>query len=107
MYLVGGYKMTEDQVLEWCKPRGLKPTMGLYMSTVNRYLRNQNIPLRILACDYEREPIFLLVTNRKEDPTATPGRYELFEESDAARNIKEQMGIPGVEFITVANPYHQ
>ncbi|KAF8815499.1 hypothetical protein BYT27DRAFT_6681209 [Phlegmacium glaucopus] len=69
--------------------------MGLYMSTVNRYLRNQNIPFRILACDYEGASIFLLVTNRKDDRTATPERYELFEESDAARNVKVANGYTG------------
>ncbi|KAF8815495.1 hypothetical protein BYT27DRAFT_7193506, partial [Phlegmacium glaucopus] len=41
------------------------------MITVNRYLRGKNIPLRILACDYEGAPIFPLVTNRKDDPTAS------------------------------------
>jgi hypothetical protein len=105
MYLVGGYKLTEEQVLDWCKPRGLEPGWPLVSYTVNRHLKKQNIPFRILTCGYEGDTVYLLVTNQKEDPTATPKHYMLFEENDGARKVKERMGIPDVEFITVANPY--
>jgi hypothetical protein len=107
MYLVGGYKLTKDQVLEWCKPRGLEPGWGQVAFIVNDYLRNQDHPFRLLPCEYDGDPIYLLLTNQQVDSTATPKQYMLFEESDAARKVKEQMGIPGVEFITIANPFNQ
>jgi hypothetical protein len=31
----------------------------------------------------------------------------LFKESEVARGIKEEVGIPDVEFITVANPFNK
>ena len=64
------------------------------MITLNRYLGNEDFPVRILACDYQGGPIFLLVAHQKEDPTAAAIQYKLFEESYAARRVKELMGIP-------------
>lgn len=80
MYLAGGYKLlARDQVLDWCKPRGHKPAEGRF--TVNRLFKNENHPIRILACDYQRDPIFFLVTHQKEDPTATELQYKYFDEN--------------------------
>ncbi|GBE84684.1 hypothetical protein BKA93DRAFT_215122 [Sparassis latifolia] len=107
MYLVGGYKLTPDQVLEWCGRHGLVPPEGCYAITVNRYLKSQMSGHRLLPCDYEGEPIFLVVTNRVIDPTATRTNYQPFEESDDARRIRKVLASDDlhVEFVTVPDPY--
>jgi hypothetical protein len=106
MYLVGGYKLTEEQVRQWCTEKHLEdPEWGQISFIVNSYLREQDLRYRILACDCEEETIFLLVTMSREDPNATEERYGSFKESGPARRVKEQIGIPDVQFITVANPY--
>ena len=102
MYVVGGYKLTEEQVHEWCRPHDLHPTVGCTTVIVNRWLKSQGIKTRLLACDYEGKCIFLVVTARKYDGKGTPNELE---EDDRARGIKEEMKIDDVEFVSVADPY--
>lgn len=105
VYLVGGYKLTPDQARNWCSRENLQPPESNISLFINRWLREKNITTRLLACDYREEPIFLVVTMRRVDPTGKPTHFELFKEDDRARFIKEQIGIDDVEFVTVPNPY--
>jgi len=106
VYLVGGYKLTHDQVLEWCRPRDIDPPDGNTTLFVNRWLRSQGIKqTRLLACDYHGETIFLVVTDRKLDGNGTSNNFEAFRESEKACQIKELLQVGEVEFVTVANPY--
>ena len=102
VYVVGGYKLTREQVLEWGRPHNLQPSEGNTTVCVNRWLKSQGIKTRLLACDYEGVCIFLVVTARKYDGKGTPNELE---EDDRARGIKEEMKIDGVEYVTVADPY--
>jgi hypothetical protein len=88
VYLVGGYKLTRDQVLQWCQPRNLNPPEFNITLVVNRWLSSQNVHTRLLACDYQRECVYLVVTDRKVDPKGTFDEFEPFQESERARNIK-------------------
>jgi hypothetical protein len=104
--VVGGYKLTRDQVLAWCAPRDINPPKYNVAVRVNRYLRAQGITRTyLLPCDYQGKPIFLVVTNSKDDPKATTDKFESFHESEAARRIKSELEVEEVEFVTVANPY--
>jgi hypothetical protein len=106
VYLVGGYKLTRDQVLEWCGRCNIDPPdVGNTTLVVNRWLRTQCIKTRLLACDYDGGPIYLVVTNRKIDRNGTPGEFEAFQESEKASEIKGLLGVGEVEFVTVPNPY--
>jgi hypothetical protein len=105
VYLVGGYKLTRDQVLQWCRPRNLGPPEFNITLVVNRWLSSQNIPTRLLACDYHEKCIYLVVTNRRVDSKGTPTAFEPFQESERVRNIKNHLEMDGVEFVTVPNPY--
>jgi len=105
VYLVGGYKLTEDQVLQWCRPRNIDPPKYQVAGTIDRWLSSQKIPIRLLPCDYEQKCIFLVVTDRRVDPKGTINDFEPFQESERARNIKDRLEIDDVEFVTVPNPY--
>jgi hypothetical protein len=106
VYLVGGYKLTEDQVLEWCRPRNIQPPDGNTTLFVNRWLRSQGIKnTRLLACDYYGETIFLVVTDRKVDGIGSLDNFEAFRESERACQIKKLLQVGDVEFVTVPNPY--
>jgi len=102
VYVVGGYKLTREQVLEWGRPHNLQPSEGNTTVCVNRWLKSQGIKTRLLACDYEGKCIFLVVTARKYDGRGIPNELE---EDDRARGIKKEMKIDDVEFVTVADPY--
>ena len=72
VYLVGGYKLTREQVLEWCHPRDLYPPVGNTTVFINHWLRSNGITqTRLLACDYHKEPKFLVVTDRKVNRNGT------------------------------------
>ena len=106
VYLVGGYKLTRDQVLEWCRPRDLDPPHGNTTLFVNCWLHHQGIKqTHLLACDYYRAAIFLVVTDRKIDGNGTPNDFEPFREGKKACQIKELLQVGEVEFVTVANLY--
>jgi len=105
VFLVGGYKLTREEVLEWCQPRGIDPPRGNITVFVNRWLRQHGIRrTRLLACVYEKSAIFLLVIDRKIAPHETPDNYTPFTESDEAQEIKQHVGV-NAEFVTVADPY--
>ena len=55
------------------------------MITVNRYLKNENIPVRILACDYQGGSHFHSCHAPEIRPYCDDCTINLFEESDAAR----------------------
>jgi len=107
VYLVGGYKLTRDQVLEWARPRNLDLPEGNTTLVINRYLRSLGITqTRLLACDYDGEGIYLVVTDKKVDRNGTPHKFEPFQESQRARQVKALVEMDGeVEFVTVSNPY--
>jgi hypothetical protein len=69
------------------------------MVYVNRWLGSQGISTRSLACDYDGECIFLVVTHKKVDPN----EFEPFHENQRSRKIKEQLKMD--DLVTVANPY--
>ena len=71
VYLVGGYKLTYEQTLGWCHSNDLYPPESNISRYVNRWLRNESIPTCLLACDYQGEPIFLVVTHKRLDNTGT------------------------------------
>jgi hypothetical protein len=87
VYVVGGYKLTREQVLEWGRPHNLQPSEGNTTLCVNRWLKSQGIKTRLLACDYEEKCIFLVVTARKYDGKGTLNKLE---EDDRARGIKDR-----------------
>jgi hypothetical protein len=84
VYLVGGYKLTREQALEWCHSNDLYPPESNVTLYVNRWLRSNNVKTRLLACDYLREPIFLVVTHQRVDNTGTPTQFEPFQEDQGA-----------------------
>ena len=110
VYLVGGYKLTYEQTLGWCHSNDLYPPESNISRYVNRWLRNKSIPTCLLACDYQGEPIFLVVTHKRLDNTGTAAQFEPFQEDLRALSVKEKMkemniGGSDVEFVTVPNPY--
>jgi hypothetical protein len=105
VYLVGGYKLARHQVLKWCEAHNIYPPRSNIMVFVNRWLISHSVPTRLLACDYDGECIFLVVTHRKVDLTGTPAEFEPFLENEHSRKIKKQLEMDDVEFVTVANPY--
>lgn len=106
VYLVGGYKLTHKQALDWCTLRDLDPPNGNITLFMNRWLRGKGITqTRVLACDYHEETIYLVVTDRKIDSHGTCDNFEAFQESERALEIKELVNVGDVEFVTVPNPY--
>jgi len=94
IYLVGGYKLTENQVRAWCRPRNLDPPYGQVANFVNDWFDNNGIRrTSLLPCDYHGEPIFLVINDRRTDPVATPDKFEEFKESERARQMKSLMGV--------------
>ena len=76
VYFVGGYKLTHEQTLGWCHSNNLCPPESNISRYVNRWLRNESIPTCLLACDYQGEPIFLVVTHKQLDNTGTAAQFE-------------------------------
>ena len=110
VYLVGGYKLTPEQTLEWCHSNDISPPESNVSLYVNRWLHSNNVKTCLLACEYLRKPIFLVVTHRRDDPTGSPARYEPFQEDERVISVKEKMvelkvDVDNVEFVTVPNPY--
>src|ERR1700733_15069717 len=104
VYLVGGYKLTQEQALGWCQTRDINPPYGAISLYVNRWLRQRGITqTRLLACVYDNEPIWLVVTNRAIKRDETPVKFMPFKESERTLRIKELLEVE-TEFITVANP---
>jgi hypothetical protein len=100
--LVGGYKLTQAQALAWCHAHDIFPLEGNITALVNRWMRRQRLRIRLHACSYQKECIFLVLTDLRHD--YSQGAFEPFEESEDAKRIKEQMGVGDVEFVTVADP---
>jgi hypothetical protein len=105
VYLVGGYKLTEEHVRAWSEPRGIVLWENAYMVSVNRWLQRNGIRTRLLACDYEGECIFLVVTHEKVAPDSTPTKFKPFVESERSLKVKRELEIGDVEFVTIVNPY--
>ena len=111
VYLVGGYKLTYEQTLGWCHSNNIYPPESNISRYVNRWLRNKSIPTRLLACDYQGEPIFLVVTHKRLDNTGTARSIRTVPRGpERALSVKEEMkemniGASDVEFVTVPNPY--
>lgn len=80
VYLVGGYKLTHEQTLSWCHSNDLYPPESNISRYVNRWLCNKSIPTCLLACDYQGEPIFLVVTHKRLDNTGAAAQFEPFQE---------------------------
>ncbi|PFH49882.1 hypothetical protein AMATHDRAFT_48359 [Amanita thiersii Skay4041] len=102
MYLVGGYILTPDQVRQWCLAHEIEdPTPASATILVNRWLREHSIPTRLLAVTFRKESMYLIVTTRRSDPIATQISFKPFEENDRARQVKSQLDVGDVEFVTV------
>jgi hypothetical protein len=108
VYLVAGYILNQDQVMQWCLPRNIEPP-DIYniMLTLNRWLSSRNIPTCLLAVDFRGDSMYLVVTGRLIDSTATRTAFTPLKEDDRARKVKRQMDMGDVEFVTVADPYYQ
>src|ERR1700760_4570492 len=103
MYLlIGGYKCTPIQIKEWFKLRGVELQKDCYTVQGNRYLSENNFQARIKSCDYTGIHNFVVLTHQKliHDGVAVERTYDLFEETNEARYLKEEMGLEDVEFIT-------
>lgn len=101
--IVGGYKLTADEIAAWFRLRNLAPPRGNVTIYFNRCLRQAGIrDATLLCCVYQEEVIFVVVT---DDGQGTSRRYQPFEESERAREIKSIMGLGTVGFITVVNPF--
>lgn len=97
---VGGYKCSPEQIDAWFEERGVKLQEGIRTVLGNRYLREKKFQARIRACDYERKPIFIVITHRETtDDSVGPGAIN-FVEDEQAQRIKAEMGLQDVEFIT-------
>ena len=72
---------------------------------VNEWLSENRIKTCLLACGYHGETIWLVVTDKRVDPTGTPDIFEEFKESERVRQIKSYMDVGDVELVTVADPY--
>ncbi len=80
VYLVGGYKLTEDKARAWGKTHGIDPPEDNVMAMVNEWLEAAEIPASILACTHGGEDIFLFVTHRRNDVHATYKDFQHFQE---------------------------
>ena len=100
VYLVGGYKQT----LTRPGPCVVPPTWK-HQRFRRRVALRESHKTCLLACGYHGETIWLVVTNKRIDPNATPDTFEEFKESERARQIKGYMNVDDVEFVTVADPY--
>jgi len=107
VYLVGGYILTPDQVLQWSRGHNIDdPTPVNNMTlAVNYYLRERHIPTRLLAVTFREEDLYLVVTARRTDSSATETQFEPFKEDSHALSVKAQINVGDVEFVTVPNPY--
>jgi len=101
VYLVGGYKLTVQQVREWGQARNIDTPRGGTMYFINEWLLDNGITdTHVVCCDYRKQTIYLFVTDNRN------GTDEEFEENEKAREIKTLLGLGAEhEFVTVANPY--
>lgn len=98
MYLLGGYVYTPPAICEFFAGRGLtleRPGIGLQAT---RFLKQQGQPYLIRSCMYNNEHMFMFVAAYKLmlDETTT---YH-FEETEAARAMKEELKLEGAAFVT-------
>jgi hypothetical protein len=71
-FLVGGYMITYKDVENWCERNNLKrPNFASLTLTPNRWLKEHNLPTRLLAVEYHDEPMIMVITDRKIDAKAT------------------------------------
>jgi len=106
VYLVGGYLLTPDQVLQWCQDHNIQdPTPVSTTLVVNCWLRERSIATRLLAVTFRKEDLYLVVTARRNDGNATATEFEPLKEDDHALLVKRQMDVGDIEFVTVPNPY--
>jgi hypothetical protein len=104
LYLVGGYKISQEQVYKWCRAHDINPPAYEIMLTVNRWLSRKNIRTRIFAHNFngmEEECSFVVVTDKRS--TTWSAEMIAFEETDRARYIKLHLGMDDadLEFVTV------
>jgi hypothetical protein len=107
-YLVGGYILSEDQVLEWCRDHNIDdPPPIRTTSVVKRWLRGQELNTRLLAVSLNKDDLwYIFVTASRVDIHATVTDFEAFEGDDHARSLKVQLELDDeVNYSTVANPY--
>jgi hypothetical protein len=107
VYLVGGYILSWEQVVQWGRLKDCEPPNRANATiAINHYLKVNNIKTRLLAVDYQEEPMYLVVTDRKTD-VGSRNRFVPLVESDRAREIKEVLKeeLGDVEYVTIADPY--
>ena len=70
--IVGGYILTPDQVLQWCRRHNIDdPKPASTTLIINCWLRERKIRTRLLAVTLRKEDLYLVVTARRSDVNAT------------------------------------
>ena len=109
VYLVGGYLLTFQQVLDFGTRNGIEiPILEASTICTNRWLKSQSVPFRLRATSYEGQPRIVLVTRAKSRSDETKDNFTPFSESLEDQKVKRKMvewdeRLKDVEYVTVAN----
>jgi hypothetical protein len=109
VYLVGGYLLTIQQVLDFAQRNGFEiPSFEASTICSNRWLKSQSVPFRLRATSYEGQPRIVLVTRAKSRSDETKDNFTPFSENLEDQKVKRKMvqwdeRLKDVEYVTVVN----
>jgi hypothetical protein len=105
LFQIGGYKLSQSQVDNWCQAHDIHPPAYETMFVVNRWLASRDIRTRILMHNFggtSDECSYIVITDRRKvidwkEPMS------IFEESENSVDVKTQLGINegDLQFVTV------
>jgi hypothetical protein len=102
LFQLGGYKLSQSQVADWCQAHDINPPAYETMFVVNRWLASRNIRTRIMSHNFAGNSDYIVITDKRkvidwEVPMST------FEESENSVDVKTQLGIDEAElqYVTV------
>jgi hypothetical protein len=96
MYILGGYILTEAQLLDWCQRQGItiQPPFSI-RTAISKWLLSHPFKIRLVSVPYQ-ESMYIIATDvgrpwQSVEPI-------VFEESDNTRKLKEDLGLGEVEY---------
>lgn len=105
LFQLGGYKLSQSQVHNWCQAHDINVLANETMFVVNRWLASKNIRTRILTHTFvgdSDECSYVVVTDKQKvidfsEPMTT------FEENENSVDVKAHLGINDMDlqYVTV------
>jgi hypothetical protein len=107
LYQLGGYKLSQSQVYDWCQGHDVYPAEGETRSVVNRWLASRNARIRVVTHNFRGASesakfSYVVVTDMRKLIDWTEPEVA-FEESENSMDVKAQLGINNgdLEYVTV------